>query len=161
MKFCSSILSLCFAILCAPLFAQMDTASNQINWATSYEDALSKSKATSKPVLILFTGSTWCHACKKLENDVIRSPNFSNQVANKFVFLKADFVDASQEGMSRSPFKSLLDRYQVKFFPTMVVVDGEGRQLFIVNYQAGGSGPEAYVQELNQKLQSVQTPAMQ
>jgi protein disulfide-isomerase len=124
--------------------------SGQINWLKSYNDAVALSQSTSKPIVILFTGTGWCPACVKLEREVINRPEFAQAVGQRFVFLKAEFPDYSESAVMASPYKPLLDRYGVNAFPTLVVVDANGQQLYTVNYQQGG--PQAYAQELLQKL---------
>ncbi len=121
-----------------------------INWAKSYTDAVALSQSTSKPIVILFTGTNWCPACMKLEREVISNPEFAQAVGQKFVFLKAEFPAYSEDSMTSSPYKALLDRYGVDAFPTMVVVNANGQLLFKVNYRSGGV--RAYAQELLQKL---------
>ncbi len=126
------------------------SASNQIKWLRTYSEAVALSQSTSKPIIILFTGTGWCPACMKLEREVITRPEFAQSVGQKFVFLKAEFPDYSESSVMASPYKPLLDRYGVAAFPTIVVVDANGQQLFTVNYRNGG--PEVYTQELLQKL---------
>lgn len=123
---------------------------NSINWFRSYSDAVALSQSTSKPILILFTGTGWCPACMKLDREVLNRPEFGQSVGQKFVFLKAEFPDYSEDSVMRSPYKPLLDRYNVSAFPTMVVVNANGQKLYTVNYRDGG--PQAYAQELLQKL---------
>lgn len=129
-------------------------AANQINWLRSYADAVALSQSTSRPIVILFTGTGWCPACMKLERQVITRPEFAQAVGQKFVFLKAEFPDYSEGSVMASPYKPLLDRYGVDAFPTIVVVNANGQQLFTVNYREGG--PQMYAQELLQKLQQFQ-----
>lgn len=125
-------------------------ASNQINWLRSYSDAVALSQSTSKPIVILFTGTGWCPACMKLERTVLNHPEFAQALNQKFVFLKAEFPDYSEPAVMASPYKPLLDRYGINAFPTIVVVNANGQMLYTVNYREGG--PQIYIQELLQKL---------
>lgn len=125
-------------------------ASNQINWLTTYSEAVALSQSTSKPIAILFTGTGWCPACMKLERSVLKNPEFAQAVSQKFVFLKAEFPDYSESAVMASPYKPLLDRYGVNAFPTIIVVNANGQVLFTVNYREGGA--QMYAQELLQKL---------
>jgi thiol:disulfide interchange protein len=129
---------------------QAPSPSNQINWLRSYSDAVALSQSTSKPIVILFTGTGWCPACMKLERQVITRPEFAQAVGQKFVFLKAEFPDYSEGSVMASPYKPLLDRYGVDAFPTIVVINANGQLLYTVNYREGG--PQMYAQELLQKL---------
>ena len=123
---------------------------SQINWQPDYNTAVSLARSSSKPIIILFTGTHWCPACMKLERDVLTKPQFAEAVGDKFIFLKAEFPNYTAESIRASPFKFLLDRYQVDSFPTIIVINPDGQTLFNVNYQPGGI--EAYVNELLGKL---------
>ena len=134
--------------------AAQDRSNNAkiIDWCENYTDSVRQAKELSKPLLILFTGTGWCPACIKLEREVLQKPEFIQGVNDNFVFYKAEFTDPSPEGLNSNPDSALLDRYQVNAFPTILVVDNNGKQLFTVDYKAGGA--DAYVREINQKLQS-------
>ena len=109
-----------------------------IHWFNTYDAALHQAAVQKKPVLILFTGTSWCPACKKLEKEVLTHSRFGSQVADQFIFLKADFRAHSGDKFFSSPFYQLLEKYQVQYFPTFVVVDSQGEELFRVDYQPGG-----------------------
>lgn len=130
-------------------------SSDQINWLKTYSEAVALSQSTSKPIAILFTGTGWCPACVKLERSVLNNPEFAQAVAQKFVFLKAEFPDYSESAVRASPYKPLLDRYGVNAFPTILVINANGQTLFTVNYREGG--PQMYAQELLQKLGQTST----
>lgn len=120
-----------------------------INWLRTYSEAISLSQSTSKPIVILFTGTGWCPACMKLEREVLKNPEFTQAVGQKFVFLLAEFPDYSESAVLASPYKALLDRYGVSQFPTMVVTNANGQKLYTVDYREGGA--RMYAQELLQK----------
>lgn len=122
--------------------------SGVLKWVNTYSEAVAQSQSTGKPIVILFTGTNWCPACMKLEKEVLKSSEFAQMVGQKFIFLKAEFPDYSN--VAASPFKTLLDRYGIEAFPTIVVVNASGQQLYTVNYREGGA--RAYAQELLQKL---------
>ena len=122
----------------------------RINWTNDYSDAVSQARAQNKPIVILFTGTTWCPTCIKLENEVLGRPDFARAVGNNFVFLKAEFNDYSEDGMRNSPYRGLMERYGVQAYPTFIVINPNGQLLYKVNYQQGG--PAAYAQALNRGL---------
>ncbi|CUI17194.1 conserved putative secreted protein [Candidatus Protochlamydia naegleriophila] len=131
-------------------FGSQAYAAGGLNWLNNYQEAISQSQSSGKPIVILFTGTQWCPACMKLEREVLNKAEFAQAVGGRFIFLKAEFPDYAEEAISASPFRSLLDRYGIDAFPTMVVVDASGQRLYTVNYQAGGPG--VYINELIQKL---------
>lgn len=132
-------------------------SSGRIEWQSDYNGAVALSQRTSKPIVILFTGTTWCPACIQLEKNVLTKPEFANGVGDKFIFLKAEFPRNSADAMGSSPHKFLVDRYHVDRFPTIIVVDAGGQELFRVNYQSGG--PDTYINELISKLNQYRSRA--
>ncbi len=133
-----------------PTFSQEPMTMQSIAWQDNYDQAVAAAKASNKPILILFTGSTWCPACIKLEKEVLTHPEFARALSERVVFLKANFPRHSADSMAQSPFQELLERYHVNSFPTMIVTTADGRQLFQVDYRAGSVNN--YVQEFQQKL---------
>lgn len=126
------------------------TETSSINWFSNYSDAVAQSQATSKPIAILFTGTSWCPACIQLERNVLTKADFAQAVGSRFIFLKAEFPSYTEGSVASSPYKPLLDRYGVDAFPTLVIVNANGQKLFTVEYKAGG--PQVYSQEMLQKL---------
>lgn len=129
--------------------------SGKLSWQNDFNTASGLSKSTSKPIVILFTGTSWCPACMRLERDVLTKPEFANAVGDKFIFMKAEFPSYSSGSMSSSPYKGLLDQYKVEAFPTIIVVDANGQVLYTVSYQAGG--PDVYANALLSKLNQVRS----
>lgn len=125
--------------------------STGINWQTDYARAQQESRQTGKPILLFVTGTGWCTWCTKLEREVLNTKDFAQSVGNRFVFLKADFPDYTEEAIARSPYKPLLDRYNIDSFPTLVAIDGNnGQQIFKMGYQAGGA--RNFAQQILNKL---------
>lgn len=133
--------------------SQVSTQS-EIKWLNSFSAAQQQARANSKPILILFTGTQWCPACIKLEKDVLMKPEFMDAVKNRFVFVKAEFPKYDENSIKASPYFSLMERYGISLFPTLIIVDADGNHLFTVNYKA--AAPQAYAEELNNKLQYYQ-----
>lgn len=165
MRKLAALLGICSILLCmTSLIADPVNYNPKITWQPNYNGAAALARSSSKPILILFTGTSWCPACMKLERDVLTKPEFASAVGDKFVFLKAEFPSYTNESIMASPYKFLLDRYQVDSFPTMIVINPEGQVLYTVNYQTGG--PSAYINELVGKLNqtrsfsSVPTPVL-
>lgn len=54
-----------------------------INWNTSYDQALSKAKKENKPLMVLIT-SEQCRWCRKLENTTLQDESIVNRINGKF-----------------------------------------------------------------------------
>ena len=122
-------------------------APSQITWTTNFQEGANLAKSTSKPMLVLFTGSDWCSWCIKLENEILNRPEFAEMVRNKFIFVKLDFplnTKVPQDIAEKN--KKLQVTYNVTGFPTVLILDPNQRVISSLGYKAGG--PRAYAQHL-------------
>jgi protein disulfide-isomerase len=115
---CCLFLGICGSI-------DLRAAAAPINWYTDYEQALTIGKSENKPLLLFFTGSGWCGWCKKLEQEALNTPEFAQATAGRFVFVKLDFPLSNVSGQNRA----LQERYAVKGFPTIVLIDGNQQEI--------------------------------
>lgn len=85
----------------------------------SFDEALTAAKQENKLVFIDFF-TTWCGPCKMMSNKTFPMPEVGEFMNAKFIPLK---LDAEKEGLE------LAQRYEVKAYPTYIVVDGDGKQV--------------------------------
>jgi len=137
-----TILCLAALSLFGTLAAQADA-----NWLTDLQKAQAEAKANHKLLLINFTGSDWCIWCKKLDAEVFNQPEFQDYAKNKLVLLTVDFPRAKPlASETRRQNQELAQKYNIEGFPTVVVLNSEGKQVGELGYQAGGAS--AFVNEL-------------
>jgi thioredoxin-related protein len=103
----------------------------QLNWVPTYNEALKKSKTEKKPVLIYFTGSDWCGPCKILDDQLFHTDKFKSLSENDLVLLEVDIPRRKDildpEKMSENLY--LKEKYKVKSFPTLMVVNHRGKKI--------------------------------
>ncbi|CDZ80372.1 Disulfide bond reductase DsbH precursor [Candidatus Rubidus massiliensis] len=150
MKFIFSIiLSLCSLSLYGDVYGGYAYAPNapKINWLNSYEVAVNESKSSKKPILLFFTGSDWCSWCHKLENEALNTEEFAKEASNRFIFVKIDFpLNNSIPPHVSAQNKQLQKKYDIKGFPTIVLLDSNQQQIGTVGYRPGGG--KAYATHL-------------
>lgn len=100
-----------FGLFCA-------AASAEEGWLDNLDAAVQQAAAEKKLVLVDFT-ATWCGWCTKLKEEVFEKDEFTQYAADKFVLVAID-ADKNRE---------LVDKYGVSGFPTIVILDGEGKEL--------------------------------
>lgn len=111
-----------------------------ITWITSYEEAVNQSKDRYKPILLFFTGSDWCSWCHKLEKEVLDTQEFALSNGDQFIFVKLDFpLNRSLPRSETSQNKELQRKYDVRSFPTIVILDPQQRQIGVTGYRPGGA----------------------
>jgi protein disulfide-isomerase len=123
-------------------------------WSSDYAKALEQAKKENKKVLLDFTGSDWCSWCIKLQKDIFSKPEFQDYAKANLVLVELDFPQGkSLPKEIQEQNEKLRGEFKVEGFPTLVVLDPEGKKVGeIVGYVEGG--PKAFiakVEELSKK----------
>ncbi len=141
---------LCSVLASVLFFSNQAEAAQQgqINWLTNYSDALNLAQSSSKPIVLFFTGSDWCHWCIKLERESLDTREFAQAVGDKFIFVKLDFpVNSTLPSNISTQNKQLQSKYNVRGFPTLIIIDAQQqKQIGKTGYRAGGG--RSYAQHL-------------
>lgn len=95
-------------------------------WTTDYQAALVKAKAENKSVLLDFTGSDWCPPCKMMHAKVFSKAEFVDEASKKFVLVEVDMPRGDKEVRERN--EPLVKEFKVNAYPTVVLVDAEGKE---------------------------------
>ena len=135
-------------LLCALLLPVAVPAAG-LQWFTDYNTALAQAKSGNKVLLIDFTGSDWCGCCIKLKGEVFDTPEFAAFARENLVLLEVDFPRRKTlSGAQQQANAALQARFQPEGFPTLYLVNGEGRTLSELGYVAGGPG--AFISAMKQ-----------
>lgn len=124
----------------------------QGDWLENYAEALAAAKQLKRPVLIDFTGSDWCGWCIKLDREVFSQKAFLKYAKRDLVLLKLDFPQRKKlsEALQKQNME-LAKKFGIRGFPTIVIVDAEGKELARTGYQRGGA--KNYVDHLKDLLE--------
>src|SRR3954467_9043696 len=113
-------------------------------WTEDYDKALAQAKAEKKLVLVDFTGSDWCGWCIKLDREVFSKPEFKAYADKNLVLLEVDFPRGKEQTpIERKQNQEPAIKYTTEGFPTIVVLDEEGKQVGVLGYTPGG--PAAFI----------------
>ncbi len=116
-------------------------------WLTDFAKAQAAAKAGDKLLLVDFTGSDWCIWCKKLHAEVFTRPEFEQYAERNLVLMTADFPRSKPLSAEvKKQNQELAEKYGVQGFPTVVVLNGDGKQVGELGYEPGGVS--AFVSEL-------------
>ena len=116
-------------------------------WITDYALAAEKARSEKRMILINFTGSDWCGWCKRLQAEVFSKPAFWEYAQGNLILLEIDFPrNKTQLPQQAQANQELAERFRVQGFPTLYLLDPEGRTLGSTGYLPGGA--EAFVSEL-------------
>ena len=101
-------------------------------FTVDFDGALQSAKSSGKQLWVLFTGSDWHKDCKVLEQKVLKRCKFAASGSECFELVYIDFP-LDKSGCD-SKFElgnlALLNRYHVDSYPTVLVIDPDGREVF-------------------------------
>jgi protein disulfide-isomerase len=114
-------------------------ASGHIQWMTNYQDAVAKAKAENKSIVLFFTGSDWCGWCKKMENEILSTPDFAKAAGNQFVFVLLDFpMNKTLPPAIADQNSALKQKYGITGYPTIIILDCDEKFVAETGYRSGG-----------------------
>jgi protein disulfide-isomerase len=125
-------------------------AAGELNWMTDMAAAQKKAKDEKKLVLMDFTGSDWCGWCIKLNKEVFSTKEFADYAKDNLVMVEVDFPRKKQLSDAQKKANDALQaKYGAEGFPTIVVLNSEGKQVWKqVGYMQGG--PKAWIAKLDE-----------
>lgn len=105
-------------------------AGGKSGWDDDYAKSLVKAKAEGKPVLLDFTGSDWCGWCIKLDDEVFSKSEFKSFAKKSLILVELDYPHGKRlQKKVQEQNAALKDKFSVSGFPTLILVDGEGKEL--------------------------------
>ena len=111
-----------------------------LHWNLDYNRALEISRKTGKPVFAFFTGSDWCGWCIKLDQEILSRKEMERYLNQNFILFKADFPRRNPPPKHIMAFnQKLMEKYGVRGYPTIIILDGRGKKLGQTGYMRGGS----------------------
>lgn len=142
-------LALCLLVC----FAVAQLKASALPWRTDLPKAQSEAKAENKLVMMDFTGSDWCVWCKKLEQEVFSTPEFADYAKKNLVLMEVDFPQKKKQSAElKKANDALQKKYKIEGYPTIIVLNGDGKKVGELGYMRGG--PKAFIAELEKLRKS-------
>ena len=130
-----------------------------VEWLTDLPKAQARATAENKAVLINFTGSDWCGWCIRLRREIFTRPEFEQYASSNLVLVEIDFPKhkAQSDALKRAN-RALAERFEVEGYPTLLVLDEDGRRLGKLGYMPGG--PKAFLKSLDGQMRTRPTAGL-
>jgi len=88
-----------------------------------FSEALELAKQNNKYVLTDMS-AIWCPSCRKLDKQVFSNPDVKSVIEEHYIFSRVEYESADG--------KTFMKKYGIKGFPTVLVIDGDGKKHFVV-----------------------------
>jgi len=122
-----------------------------LNWENNLDKAIEQAKKENKAVLVNFTGSDWCIWCKRLSAEVFQQKEFEAYAKESLVLVMLDFPKDIEQTQEIKEYNNMLaKKYGIQGFPTILLIDGQGKLVAQTGYQPGGAAK--YVEHIKSYL---------
>jgi thioredoxin-related protein len=119
------------------------TKAQELKWYTDVREAITVSNKENKPMLMFFTGSDWCGWCIRLQNEVLKTPEFTKWASQNVVLVELDYPRrTAQTPEIKSQNNELQQAFGIQGFPTIYFTSAESKD-GKVNFK--GLGQTGYV----------------
>lgn len=127
-------------------------SSKSSHWHRNFVEASQQAEEEDKFMLLDFTGSDWCGWCIRLEREVFTQVEFQQYAQQNLVCVTLDFPRQKQLPLEeRTQNRKLQREYDVKGFPTIIVLSPSGKYVGKTGYRRGGA--VEYVEHLKEMIQ--------
>lgn len=155
MKRMLSVVLVCLAAVCvqAQSWQTKDKAPEKTKgWTDDFAAAKKEAAAFKQPIFAFFTGSDWCGWCMKLRSEALDTKAFEKFAADNLILLELDYPREKKiSDKVKKQNAELAAKYGISGYPTVFLLDAEGKELGKTGYQAGGG--EAYVKHVKELLE--------
>jgi protein disulfide-isomerase len=100
-------------------------------WSTDYKKAQEEARTSHKLLFLNFTGSDWCGYCIQLDRAILSQPQFKDYANKNLVLAEIDFPRRKAQSVDvKKQNAELAERYQIEGFPTLVVLNSDGKTVW-------------------------------
>jgi protein disulfide-isomerase len=133
------------------LLAGLAVSAGEPEWLTDMDKAQKAAADQNKTILVNFTGSDWCGWCKRLDKEVFSKADFAAFASKELVLVKLDFPKHKKlTDEEKKANYALMKKYNVSGFPTIFLIDANGKSLLQTGYRNGGA--EKYIEHLQEAI---------
>lgn len=108
------------------LISAKGIAQEKLTWYTDMNEAFELAEKENKTLLLFFTGSDWCGWCIRLQNEVLKTPDFEKWAKDKMVLVELDFPRRTpQDENTQIQNYQMQKMFNVRGYPTVFFANPE------------------------------------
>jgi protein disulfide-isomerase len=109
------------------------------SWTTDVRAAIAQAKVQHRRVFLLFTASDWSAFSQRFYKEVLSTPEFGRYATEKLILVMLDFPKGiAQNQALKDQNQTLLKALKIERFPTVVLLNSDGKTLGMLPYEEGG-----------------------
>ena len=141
------LLMFCFVIS----FAAGNAEQAGLTKLTDFAAAQKLAGESKRPILLVFSGSDWCTWCIRLDKEVFSTEEFTKWAEANVIVFFADFPIRKRLPVELKKQNNILkNKYNVRGFPTVFLLNADGSVILKTGYQHGGV--QNYIEHLEKAI---------
>jgi thioredoxin-related protein len=142
-------------VLLLLVVASFTVQAQELKWQTNIKEAVALGNKEKKPLLMFFTGSDWCGWCIRLQNEVLKTPEFAKWAKENVILVELDYPRRTPQAADLKKQNDELQQvFGIQGYPTIHFAKGNTKDgkvnlksLGSTGYVAGG--PTAWLAVAN------------
>lgn len=126
------------ALICAALLATLSTPAG---FTDNLPEALKSAQEHDRSVFMVCSGSDWCGWCRRLEQEVLSSQVFLDNMTNEYELVYIDMPNDKSllSDWGKKHNEEVCEKYGVRGFPSCFILDKDGKIVSRMGYEEGGA----------------------
>lgn len=129
-----------------PLIAQIQNQLPRLDvpsgWISDLRLAQAVAAQQNRCILVNFTSMDSSDWCQKMQSEIFDTDEFTKYARKNLVLLRIDFPTATtQPETLKAQNQTLAEMYNVRGYPTVIVLNPLGQKITDAKYEKGGPGP--------------------
>jgi thioredoxin-related protein len=132
--------------------AQLPRVDYSGGWLTDYGAGRTIAAQQDRCIFLAFTSDEVGEWSKKMEDEIFETDDFKKYARKNLVLVKIEASESATQPDVAAERRTLADSFNVRGYPTVVVVNPRGEKLLVSKYMRGG--PKFFLSQIDSVIQS-------
>ena len=112
--------------MCATTLHAEPQSTPPLHWETSLKAAEQLSQSSHLPIYLVFSGSSWCIWCQRMDQEIHSQKAFIDKMQGKCIFVS---IDIPAGGQMDTATQQLFSQYKIRGLPTAIALSPDLKEL--------------------------------